>query len=102
MFKDTSDKLKMSAIIIFVVGTILTIIIGIAKLVNFFSVTEELRKLIELELWWGFGCMILGPCVSYVVALFFYGIGVMIEYQFSLMFNLRLIIKKNNSNEEGK
>lgn len=102
MFENTSGKIKIVALILFIVGTILTVIIGIANLSNYFSITEEYREIAKSKLWWGFGLMVLGPCLSYVIALALYGEGVMIEYLSLQRTYLASISKKIDSIEKDK
>lgn len=111
--ENTGSKIRYTAIALFIVGSLITIIIGIVNIVDYIKasnaaysnnpyVTEAVSSAYKGLLWKGLGFMLGGPFVSWIVSLALYGEGVALETQrSSYLLTNRLTndyFKKNKSN----
>lgn len=113
-------KIRYTAIALFIVGTLITIIIGIVNIVNsktaanvysdmsyiFYSsnvsggvkeAAMEAAK--ERQLWTGLAFLFLGPFVSWVVSLALYGEGVALDTQLNSYLSSHRITKNDYFNK---
>ena len=79
MFNNASNKIKLTALILFTVLTVISIISGTVCLVKYFEVDSDYRDIVSHLLFIGLGLIFGGPFLSWVLSLAFYGEAVLID-----------------------
>lgn len=80
--ENTGAKIRYTAIVLFIVGSLITIIIGIANIANYLAIANEIAKnSAKVLLWIGLAFLFAGPFIFWIVSLALYGLGVVLGIQ---------------------